>query len=104
MTTFTRKAVQILSEEWERWSDTPPPKDYLRSQVIYERLVAEGWDVPDYALDELWEHLRDTEQIRGPRFMGRDGWRMHGNRQFMWVNPDILDDTLYLEGDDYRIL
>ena len=100
MTTFTRRAVQILSEEWERWSETSPPKEYLKSKVIYERLVAEGWDVPDNALNDSWE----TEQIRGPRFLGRDGWRMHGNRRFMWVNPGILDDTLYLGGDNYQIL
>jgi hypothetical protein len=29
---------------------------------------------------------------------------MHGNRRFMWVNPGILDDTLYLGGDDYQTL
>ena len=42
---------------------------YLKSKVIYERLVAEGWDVPDNALNDSWE----TEQIRGPRSLGRDG-------------------------------
>ncbi len=105
MTTFTRRAVEILVEEWERWwSAKPRPKGYLESGVIYERLVAEGWDVPDYVLDKLWERLRAEEQIKGPGLQGKDGWRMHGNRTFMGVNPHILDDTAYLERDDYRLL
>ena len=104
MTTFTRRAVEILVEEWERWWSKPPPKDYPKSDAIYERLVAEGWKVPDYALDELWEHLRAREQIKGSGWLGSDGWRMHGNWTFMGVNPHILDDTAYLEGDDYRFL
>ena len=104
MTTFTRRAVQVLSEEWERWQEQPGPKDYFNSEAVYRILVDEGWPIPDYALDELWKELKENEQIEGRDFMGRDAWKQHGNWRIVWVNPDILDDTIYLEGDDYRLV
>ncbi len=111
MTTFTRRAVQILSEEWEQWQEQRTEKiergeqvDYFNSEAVYRRLADEGWPIPDYALDELWKELKQNEQIQGTGFLDADKWKMHGNWRFVWINPDILDETLYLEGDDYRIL
>ena len=104
MTTFTRRAVEILVEEWERWSEKSPPKDYFSSEAVFQRLVDEGWPIPEYALDELWKELKKNKQIKGTGFIGRDAWKQHGNWRFTWVNPHILDDTIYLEGDDYRFL
>jgi hypothetical protein len=100
--TFERRAVEILLEEWERWLEKPIPKNYLRSEPVYQRLVDKGWNVPDYDLDTLWKKLKAMEQIRGTGFIGRTQWAKHGNWQFRWVNPDILEDTQELTGDsDY---
>lgn len=93
MTDLERRAVEVLSEEWARWEEMPTPKDYPKSRPVYERLIAEGWDVPDYALSELWEKLKLWDQIAGAGFLGRDAWREDGNWEFRWVNPDIVDES-----------
>lgn len=102
MKSFERRAVEILLDEWLHWQEKPTPKDYLRSEPIYQRLIDENWTVPDYTLDKLWKQLKAIGQLKGNGWHGRSAWAQHGNWQFVWVNPDILEDTQELTGySDY---
>lgn len=89
--TFWRRAVEMLHEESKE-------AQQVESKNVYRRLRDEGWEVPDYALDNLWKQLADRGQIRGPAMLGRDEIARHGNRIITWVNPDILEDTSRFAG------
>lgn len=86
MADLQRRAIEVLYEEWE---DKKP--NGFTSDVVYGRLVAEGWDVPDYALQNVWEGLKSLGYIRGRLVLMR-GEEKHGRYYFQWVDPNIIKE------------
>lgn len=93
MRTLRRRAVELLHDEWKRSGEAA-----VGSEDIYRRLRKEGWEVPDYELKELWELLVAERQVRAAPALDAEATRQHGDRRISWVNPDILEETLGVEG------
>ena len=91
---LTQRAIDILADEWRRWEERPTPKDYPSSKAVYDRLIAEGWTVPDNALRELWTQLDMFGYIRAAMYQAnRDRWRTDGLADFVHVDLDRLDEA-----------
>lgn len=93
MRTLRRRAIELLRDEWEGGGEAA-----VGSEDIYRRLREEGWEVPDYELKELWELLVAERQVRAAPASNTGATRQHGDRRISWVNPDILEETLGVEG------
>jgi hypothetical protein len=53
------------------------------SKTVYDHLLAEGVDVPPEAMNEILEEMYDEGLIRGPRYLDREGRRLHGARDII---------------------
>jgi hypothetical protein len=74
---------RICCEEWEHSKGSL--LDRLDSAVVYERLVAEGVELPDYALIEVLALLQDRI-VTGPYFRrSEEDIRKHGGMMIMVV-------------------
>jgi hypothetical protein len=73
---------RAIEGEWDR---TRPPSGVggTLSKSVYDRLIAEGADVPPGTMDEILQDLHDRGLIIGPLFLDGEGIRMHGARAIM---------------------
>ena len=81
------RVKEIILEEWER-------RGPFESEVIYNRIIEEGWEVPDYYLrDLLYRFLNALGMInftfRRPR--SEEANRKHGDIKIRNVNPEEFD-------------
>ncbi len=92
-----QRAVEVLYDEWqkvqEREERGEEVEQGLRTERVYQRLLQEGWDVPAYMLNKLWESLVAFGQIEGQRLEGRGGMKLHGAMLITWVSATLLEDT-----------
>lgn len=92
-----QRAVEVLYDEWrelqERKERGEAVEQGLRTERVYQRLLQEGWDVPPYMLNKLWESLAAFGRIRGQRLADGGGMTLHGAMLITWVNPELLEDT-----------
>jgi hypothetical protein len=77
--------MDVLCEEWEKASP-----EILGSETIYERLVSEGTEVPDGALNEFLDGLRGEGLITAAGFHDREAVRKHGGWAISGVRTDLL--------------
>ena len=73
------RILELIDEEWDR---TRPfgGVGNVHSRDIYLRLMTEGWDVPDWKMQEILEELHAHWQIRGSRGLDPEARRIHGDR------------------------
>jgi hypothetical protein len=64
----------------------------LESRNLYERLVDVGEDVPEYAMSEILEDLRNSRLIRTSLWPDRIAVRTHGNMTIMGVSPYLFHE------------
>jgi hypothetical protein len=92
-----QRAVEVLDDEWQKLQEKKERggavEQGLGTEHVYRRLLEEGWDVPDYALNKLWESLAAFGRIRGQRVDDGGGMELHGARLITWVSPAILEET-----------
>ena len=79
------RIVEVLCEEWEK-----ARPGILQSETIYERLVAEGEEVPDGMINEILTALNNTGAIRAGGLHGREEIRKHGAWAISEVRADLL--------------
>jgi hypothetical protein len=91
--TLRRRAIELLLDEWKGGGEAA-----VRSEDVYRRLTDEGWEVPDYELNELCELLVVERQIKALPALDAKAMRQHRDWRITWVNPDILEETLGAEG------
>jgi hypothetical protein len=77
---------ETICEEWERIRP-----GVLHSKTIYERLRAEGEEIPPGAMAEYLSMLRDGGLIRAALPSGRSEIQQHGNFYISDVDPDLCD-------------
>ena len=78
------RVKDIILEEWER-------RGPFESEIIYNRLIEEGWEVPDYYLrDRLHLFLKTLGMInftfRRPK--SEEANKKHGDILIRKVNPE----------------
>lgn len=61
----------------------------IESEDIYNKLIQIGETVPDFALDEIFHHLKNQGLIKGPFRMNSEAVRKHGAIPIMWVSRYI---------------
>ncbi len=92
-----QRAVELLDEEWQKLKEGKERGEAvgqgLRTERVYRRLLEEGWDVPAYTLNKLWESLVAFGRIRGQRVDDGGGMEVHGAMLITWVSPDLLEGT-----------
>ncbi len=79
------RIVDVLCEEWEK-----ARPGILQSETIYERLVAEGEEVPDGAIDEVLTALKNTGAIGAAGMHDTEAVRKHGAWAISKVRTDML--------------
>ena len=98
-----QRAVEVLYDEWQKLQEGEERGEAveqgLRTERVYQRLLQEGWDVPAYMLNKLWESLAALGGIRAQRVDDGDGMKLHGAMLITWVSPNLLEDTRR-RGDD----
>ena len=92
-----QRAVELIHDEWRKLKESKERGEAveqgLRTERVYRRLVEEGWDVPAYMLNKLWESLVAFGRIRGQRVDDGGGMKLHGAMLITWVSPDLLEET-----------
>ena len=92
-----QRAVEVLYDEWQRLQERKERGEAaargIGTERVYQRLLEEGWDVPAYMLNKLWESLVASDQIRGQRFDGGGGVELHGAMLITWMSADLPEDT-----------
>ena len=73
------RVMEIIEEEWDRTRPLGGVGN-THSRDVYLRLVAEGWDVPDWKMQEILEELQAHWRIRGAYELDPEARRMHGSR------------------------
>jgi hypothetical protein len=61
----------------------------IESEEIYNKLIAAGVDVPELAMDDIFDKLRKQGLIKGPARLNRDARHKHGATSIMWVSRKI---------------
>ncbi len=82
---LNNRIIDLLCEEWEK---TAP--NTLASETIYERLLQEGEEIPDHAMDVLLGTLKRNGAIRGTAVHDREAARTHGGWYITGVNTGSL--------------
>lgn len=83
---LAQKTLAVMRELW------PARKgDALYSKEIFLRLIEQGEQIPDGALDQIFLQMKadnviDTE----PQGMNSEGIQRHGHCFITWINPDYL--------------
>ncbi len=79
------RIIEVICEEWEKVAP-----DTLKSKTVYERLVAEGEHIPDYAMEETLKNLHDGGLIRAPGLHDTEAARKSSGRVITWVSTEGL--------------
>ena len=71
------RVMEAIRAEWDK---TRPPGGVgtVNSKDVYERLIAEGVDVPRGAMESILEKLRDEGRISGAPYHDPAGIPIHG--------------------------
>jgi hypothetical protein len=77
---------RVIDDEWDRMRP-PGGIGATDSRLVYDRLIAEGVDVPPGAMDEILQDLYARGMITGPRSFGREDMRVHGARDI--IEPEL---------------
>ena len=77
---------RVIDDEWDRMRP-PGGIGATDSRLVYDRLIAEGVDVPPGAMDEILQDLYDRGMITGPRSFGREAIQVHGARDI--IEPEL---------------
>lgn len=80
---LNNRIIDVLCEEWSKKS----PTALLESKTVYDRLVEEGEQVPDYAMDQLLSTLHKTGAISGSAVHDREAARTYGGWYISGVGP-----------------
>ena len=92
-----QRAVEVLYDEWQKLQERKERGEAaaqgIGTERVYQRLLEEGWDVPAYMLNKLWESLAAFDQIRGQRLDDGGGLKLHGATLITWVSATLLEDT-----------
>ena len=70
---------RAIEDEWDK-ARPPGSIGTTDSKAVYDRLVAEGIDVPPGAMNEILEDLHDRDLIRGPGYHDLEDIPIHGAR------------------------
>lgn len=81
--------MQLLHEAMQEREN---PRENVSSDVVYDRLIAEDWQVPDYALQHLWE-LLTFHDLAGGMLTHHRGEEQHGAYTFQWTAPNIIEEA-----------
>ena len=75
----------------DEWDSTRPEGGVgtTDSRTVYERLIAEGIDVPPGAMNEILADFHNRGLIRGPGYHDREGIRIHGASTI--IEPEWTD-------------
>ncbi len=99
------RAVEVLYDEWQRLQERKERGEAaargIGTERVYQRLLEEGWDVPGYMLNKLWESLAAFDQIRGQRFGDGGGVELHGAMLITWVSATLLEETQRRADDSF---
>ena len=71
------KVMETIQAEWDK-TRLPGGVGTVDSKDVYERLIAEGVDVPQGAMKSILERLRDEGQISGAPYHDPAGIPIHG--------------------------
>ncbi len=61
----------------------------IESEEIYNKLIQQGVEVPELAMDEIFNKLRKDKLIKGRARLNRDARHKHGATAIMWVSRYI---------------
>ncbi len=71
------KVMEAIRDEWDK-TRIPGGVGTVDSKDVYERLIAEGVDVPQGAMKSILEKLRDEGRISGAPYHDPAGIPIHG--------------------------
>lgn len=83
---FETRMIEALGDEWRSHGDGGP----IDSRDVYARLVGEGVDVPQGAMNEVFERLKEDGMISGPGYHDREGILLHGARYITGVESSLV--------------
>ena len=72
----------------QMWQEKKTPQ--LESGLVYQQLIEHGEDIPDYALNDIFEYLKANSFVNGTGYMHPDDAKKHGAFLITYVNSDFL--------------
>jgi hypothetical protein len=77
MNDLKEKVMEVILDEWDK---TRPPGGVgtVDSKNVYARLVDEGLEVPQGAMERIFEQLRDEGRISGSPYHDPEAIPSHG--------------------------
>ena len=72
------RVMEAIQAEWDKTRSPGGSVGTVDSKDLYERLIAEGVDVPQGAMESILEKLRDEERISGAPYHDPAGIPIHG--------------------------
>jgi len=82
-TDLERKVRSIIRDEYGFGEQV------IESRKIYDKLIRDGEDVPELALDDIFYKLEQDEIINGISRLGGEAIRQHGDYKITWVSRYI---------------
>ena len=90
-TKLAKAIVPALRNQWNL------KHNRLDSKDVYEELIANGVDVPENDMYEIWEAFQKAGVISGQGYMNSSANKQHGSMAIGRVNLQLLDQ---LDFDD----
>ncbi len=76
----SERLVEIIEEEWAKTRPAGGGVGSTEGKIVYDRLVAEGVDVPGKAVSRILENLWYEGFIEGTPYRDRSGVPARGDR------------------------
>lgn len=82
-----KRTIEILCDEWDEGTGT------VDSEIVYDRLVSEGFDIPNHSMNTFWLQLKEVNgMISGPMAHDREGAETHGAMTITGVDEKLCND------------